>query len=248
MKLIDLFVTLCHLLLVTEAVPVEREERCDTPSCRRNKLEARGRTECDLPSKYTVEWFIENAIERPEPMSCLFYTRGLSRVARRYAKSRPQEEGPPMTTIWDVWPKQYYSKRITNTNPLRCIMQDKKKQTQYYSHMSKAFASMCHVFATVMDKSIGLDAATVNDVNQNGLWFHAEFPTLQRLKQVTMIEAISEDGGKRFTYWTSLNMFATSAQHEDVVDDSPKRADTLDFDWDQSTADDIFVEEWDVDP
>lgn len=150
--------------------------------------------------------------------------------------------------IQDVWPKQYYSKRITNTNPLRCIMQDKKKQTQYYSHMSKAFASMCHVFATVMDKSIGLDAATVNDVNQNGLWFHAEFPTLQRLKQVTMIEAISEDGGKRFTYWTSLNMFATSAQHEDVVDDSPKRADTLDFDWDQSTADDIFVEEWDVDP
>ncbi|CAN9462180.1 unnamed protein product [Alternaria alternata] len=125
-------------------------------------------------------------------------------------------------------------------------MQDKKKQTQYYSHMSKAFASMCHVFATVMDKSIGLDAATVNDVNQNGLWFHAEFPTLQRLKQVTMIEAISEDGGKRFTYWTSLNMFATSAQHEDVVDDSPKRADTLDFDWDQSTADDIFVEEWDT--
>lgn len=114
--------------------------------------------------------------------------------------------------------------------------------------MSKAFASMCHVFATVMDKSIGLDAATVNDVNQNGLWFHAEFPTLQRLKQVTMIEAISEDGGKRFTYWTSLNMFATSAQHEDVVDDSPKRADTLDFYWDQSTADDIFVEEWDVDP
>jgi hypothetical protein len=100
MKLIDLFVTLCHLLLVTEAVPVEREEGCDTPSCRRNKLEARGRTECDLPSKYTVEWFIENAIERPEPMSCLFYTRGLSRAARRYAKSRPEEEGPPLTTIW----------------------------------------------------------------------------------------------------------------------------------------------------
>ncbi|RII19177.1 hypothetical protein CUC08_Gglean001841 [Alternaria sp. MG1] len=248
MKLIDLFVTLCHLLLVTEAVPVEIKERCDTPPCHRNRLEVRGRTECDLPSKYTVEWFIENAIERPEPTSCLFYTRGLSRTARRYAKSRPKEEGPPLTTIWDVWPKQYYSKRITNTNPLRCIMQDKKKQTQYYTHMSKAFASMCHVFATVMDKSIGLDAATVNDVNQNGLWFHAEFPTLQRLKQVTMIEAISEDGGKRFTYWTSLNMFATSAQHEDVVDDSPKRADTLDFDWDQSTADDIFVEEWDVDP
>ncbi|CAN9478573.1 unnamed protein product [Alternaria alternata] len=248
MKLIDLFVTLCHLLLVTEAVPVEIEERCDTPPCHRNRLEVRGRTECDLPSKYTVEWFIENAIERPEPMSCLFYTRGLSKVARRYAKSRPKEEGPSLTTIWDVWPRQYYSKRITNTNPLRCIMQDKKKQTQYYTHMSKAFASMCHIFATVMDKSIGLDAATVNDVNQNGLWFHAEFPTLQRLKQVTMIEAISEDGGKRFTYWTSLNMFATSVQHEDVVDDSPKRADTLDFDWDQSTADDIFVEEWDVDP
>jgi hypothetical protein len=100
MKLIDLFITLCHLLLVSEAVPVEIEERCDTPPCHRNRLEVRGRTECDLPSKYTVEWFIENAIERPEPMSCLFYTRGLSRAARRYAKSRPEDEGPPLTTIW----------------------------------------------------------------------------------------------------------------------------------------------------
>ncbi|KAL1794365.1 hypothetical protein ACET3X_007786 [Alternaria dauci] len=245
MKFIDLFVTLCHLLLVTEAVPVEIGERCATPSCHPKDFEVRGRTECDLPSKYTVEWFIENAIERPEPMSCLFYTRGLSRAARRYAKSRPEDEGPPLTTIWDVWPKQYYSKRITTTNPLRCIMQDKEKQVQYYSTMSKAFASMCYVFAIVMDKSIGLDAATANDVNQHGLWFHAEFPTLQRLKQVTMIEAISEDGGKRLKYWTSSDMVATIAHHEDV-DDSEKRAETFDYDRDRSTADDLLVEEWDM--
>ncbi|KAG9185991.1 hypothetical protein G6011_02547 [Alternaria panax] len=247
MKLIDLIVTLLHLLVVTEAVPVNTDEGCATRPCHKQEVERRGATKCDASSKYTMEWFIENATQRPEPMSCLFYTRGLSRAARRYAKSRPTDEGPPLTTIWDVWPKAYYSKRITTTNPLRCIMQDKQKQIQYYSSMSEAFASMCHVFATVMDKSIGHDAATANDVKQDGLWFRAEFPTLQRLRQVDMIEAISEDGGRRITYWTSLGVLGTSAQQQDVIDRLDKRAEELGLDWDEFTADDLLVEDWDAD-
>jgi hypothetical protein len=126
-------------------------------------------------------------------------------------------------------------------------MQNKETQTQYYYSMSEAFASMCYVFATVMDKSIARDAATANDVNQHGLWFHAEFPTLQRLKKITMIEAISEDGGKRLTYWTSLDMFATSTHHEDVIDPRDKRVENSDSDRDQSIADDLLIEEWDMD-
>jgi hypothetical protein len=113
--------------------------------------------------------------------------------------------------------------------------------------MSKAFASMCYVFATVMDKSIARDAATANDVNQHGLWFHAEFPTLQQLKKISMIEAISEDGGKRLTYWTSLDMFATSTHHDDVIDPWDKRVENSDSDRDQFTADDLLIEEWDMD-
>jgi hypothetical protein len=125
-------------------------------------------------------------------------------------------------------------------------MQDKKKQIQYYSNMSTAFASMCYVFTTVMDKSIGLDAATADDVNQHGLWFHAEFPTLQRLKQVSMIDAISEDGGKRLTYWTNLNMFATSTHDEGVLDHLGKRAENSDWDLDEFIDDDLLREEWDM--
>jgi hypothetical protein len=100
MKLIDLIVTLCHFLSVIGAVPVDTADGCTTRRCYENNLKTRAGTKCDLSSKYTVEWFIEHATDRPEPMSCLFYTRGLSRAARRYAKSRPSDEGPPLTTIW----------------------------------------------------------------------------------------------------------------------------------------------------
>lgn len=110
----------------------------------------------------------------------------------------------------DVWPKKYYNSEATSTNPLRCIMNDATWRTQYYTNMSKAFASLCEVFATVMDASIGPGADTPGYVNKGGLWFQAEFPVLQEQNKVLMIEAISPDGQVACTYWTKTNVVHNS--------------------------------------
>ncbi|KAI4622283.1 hypothetical protein J4E83_005025 [Alternaria metachromatica] len=208
MKLVSFVVTLYQLFLIAEAAPLElRDDEC-------TQLHSSEAT-WDPVDKYTIELFQAEATLRPEPNLCLFYTRGLSETARRYAKTRPNGESP-MTTIWDVWPKKYYNSEARTTNPLRCIMNNETWRTQYYTNMSKAFASLCKVFATVMDASIGPGTDTPGYVNKGGLWFQAEFPVLQEQNKVLMIDAISPDGKVACTYWTKTDIVQNSIHDKHV--------------------------------
>ncbi|KAF2673629.1 hypothetical protein BT63DRAFT_467213 [Microthyrium microscopicum] len=83
-------------------------------------------------SKYTVQWFLDNAkpqyrpiLNRMPPMErlrdrCLFYSSGLSDDARRIA--------PPLglITIWDVWEDWLYNGDPVDTNPLRNIIRTER--------------------------------------------------------------------------------------------------------------------------
>jgi hypothetical protein len=101
-------------------------------------------------------------------------------------------------------------------------MQDKKNQKQYYQNMSKAFASMCDVFATVMDTNINPKDNTPDIVNRAGLWFRAEFPILRQgywMNKIHRIDAISPDGQTIFPYWTSPSVRAASADEAGAYQD-----------------------------
>jgi len=92
MKLISFVIAFYQLFLVTGAAPLElKDDECTQPHS--------SKATWDTVDKYTVELFHTKATLRPEPNLCLFYTRGLSETARRYAKTRPNGESP-MTTIW----------------------------------------------------------------------------------------------------------------------------------------------------
>jgi hypothetical protein len=124
-------------------------------------------------------------------------------------------------------------------------MQNETWRTQYYTNMSKAFASLCEVFATVMDASVGPGADTPGYVNKGGLWFQAEFPVLQEQNKMLMIEAISPDGKVGFTYWTQTKISENSIYDTHVY---KRRTDMGNEAWLDifSVADYSFREEWDT--
>jgi hypothetical protein len=155
-------------------------------------------------------------------------------------------------------------------------MQDKKLQKQYYRNMSTAFASMCDVFATVMDANITPKDNTPDIVNKAGLWFKAEFPMLRQgywRNRIHRIDAISPDGRTMFPYWTSPSVRAGSADQagayqdwdtdlqDDECDDEEegssemlkKRATSKHCDlapewWeDEFVPDDMDLEDWELD-
>ncbi|RYP05530.1 hypothetical protein DL765_009819 [Monosporascus sp. GIB2] len=145
-------------------------------------------------------WFLGNVCKRPPAATCLFYTRGLSKAARIFAK----KGGADMTTIWEMWNSALYDKRQIKSNPLRCIMQKKEDRNVYFQNMSTAMATMCDVFATVMDKSVD-SSKDPNGIRMDGIWGQHEFPTLQKSGnegKVNQIEATNRDGTIVFTFWT----------------------------------------------
>jgi hypothetical protein len=100
-------------------------------------------------------------------------------------------------------------------------MQDKKAQKQYYRNMSEAFASMCDVFATVMDANITPGDKTSDTVNKGGLWFNAEFPILRQgywRNKINQIEAISPDGRTIFQYWKRPSVSVTGTDESAYED------------------------------
>ncbi|CAO2654108.1 Nn.00g108410.m01.CDS01 [Neocucurbitaria sp. VM-36] len=225
---ITIALALCVLLVAVDALPANPNSRCAywfcKPEWQNVDISKSGTSKgvaCDQITKYSVEWFIDNALKakKPKPSTCLFYTRGLSLKAQNYAKKMAE---PAMTTIWDVWPSGYYSKKMITNNPLRCIMQKKDtERRKYFQNMSKAFASMCDVFATVMDSGITPKDKTFDSVNKAGIWYKTEFPTLQRgylNNKVNQIEAISPDGKTVFPYWIRQGVIATS-EDDDADDD-----------------------------
>lgn len=76
--------------------------------------------------------------------------------------------------------------------------------------MSTAFASLCDIYALVMDANVSPRTASAFDVvNKLGIWFNYEFCALQRgsvvgVKKllVTQIEAISPEGWGPVPYWS----------------------------------------------
>lgn len=107
------------------------------------------------------------------------------------------------------------------------MQQKDTDQRNYFENMSIAFASLCDVFATVMDAGITPKSKTFDAVNKAGIWFKNEFPALQRgyfRNKVYQIEAVSPDGLIVFPYWSRKGMTATHAGDHGatrVVDHTP---------------------------
>ncbi|OCK87333.1 uncharacterized protein K441DRAFT_671031 [Cenococcum geophilum 1.58] len=102
-----------------------------------------------------------------------------------------------------MWTSDLYVLKQVKSNPLRCITQNKDKRKQYFRNMSTAMATMCDVFATVMDVSVN-ETKDKEKVNKNGIWYNDEYPTLQKADnegKVNQIEATNPDGSIVFTYW-----------------------------------------------
>jgi hypothetical protein len=92
------------------------------------RLEKR-KVDYDPITKYSVQWFINNSSQKPKTATCLFYTRGLSRTAYIYAKTKAHS---PMTTIW-VRQQQIVASECCGPNIgclARRLLQQKNHQNQ----------------------------------------------------------------------------------------------------------------------
>lgn len=104
-----------------------------------------------------------------------------------------------MTTIWDMWPCDYYNGDLEDeNNRLRCIFKDKDTRTEYFEHMSEAMAISCDIFATVMTNF-------TDNIPQDGIWGRVEQPALQRTGnpggQIDTIVAVDLKGDNLVTVW-----------------------------------------------
>lgn len=88
-------------------------------------------------------------------------------------------------------------------------MQDANLRFTYFENMSVAFARMCDVSATVMDKDNVSKKDGPEKVNCSGIWYGTEFKELRLMKKVHFIEAISPDGNLFIKYWTRDNLMVT---------------------------------------
>lgn len=83
-----------------------------------------------------------------------------------------------------------------------------------------------------MDVSVGPTKKTFNTVNQKGIWYSHEFPTLQKGapgntpsdppgnllgRKVNLIEAISVDGKTSFQYWVRPGVKVKGARSTDTT-------------------------------
>ncbi|PVH96293.1 hypothetical protein DM02DRAFT_687918 [Periconia macrospinosa] len=147
---------------------------------------------CAPASQFTIDYFRKNAVKTPRPDKCLFYTAGLSNVAKLHAKKNG------FITIWDIWAGQHMRwEPYQLDNPMRCIIApDLPKNSgnrnpvrqKYFETMSTAMASMCSGKVTVMDRN--LKAGTHGRIKQAGIWGHNEFPRLVKDGKTTSIDAI----------------------------------------------------------
>ncbi|KAK3214526.1 hypothetical protein GRF29_19g406661 [Pseudopithomyces chartarum] len=122
------------------------------------------KTTCATIDTYTVQYFIDNVVptKRPPSSTCLFYTWGLTEKARLYAQTHGK------TTIWDIWPDAFYQDTPSDTNPLHCIMRSDSHKRTYFANMSTAFASLCDIYALVMDANVSPRTASAFDVGERG--------------------------------------------------------------------------------
>ncbi|KAF1843228.1 uncharacterized protein K460DRAFT_396587 [Cucurbitaria berberidis CBS 394.84] len=139
---------------------------------------------CDQPCKYTLDWFVANAVARPEIDECLFYTSGLSERAKAYAREHNAVSRHKLTTIWFIWADKQFTWNKNVDNPMRCIIQDdvypgRRNQIRYtyFQMMSDSMAFMCGGKVAVMDRNIR--RGRTGKVKQAGIWQQKEFPRLK---------------------------------------------------------------------
>ncbi|RYP79222.1 hypothetical protein DL771_000200 [Monosporascus sp. 5C6A] len=151
----------------------------------------------DPVSKYTTQWFLDNVCSPPDvPGACLFYTKGLSVQAQKFAAT----PNSFLKTIWEMWENYLYNDNKDDlNNPLRAIMADDEDRYEYFSNMSRAMAAMCDYLASVMVRDEDFP-----EVRPDGIWGQVEFEQLKRddgEKRVDVITVINTDGTQEADYW-----------------------------------------------
>jgi hypothetical protein len=142
--------------------------------------------------EFTPEWFLVNVspdvVRRHTGKStysptagaiftnALFYTRGMSDIAQRYACI------DRAITIWEPWPVELYNASNHPTNPYSCIHHDDATRTQFYENMSEAFAILAKGEVLVMHSRFDYF-----NPPRNGIWYRVEKKVLIGRKEVRTI-------------------------------------------------------------
>ena len=104
---------------------------------------------------FTVQWFLDKdnilaGVKRRYKRTdgnltnALFYTRGMSETARKYACNEK------LITIWDVWEAELYDPSNSSGNAFSCIHHDDTARNYFFGNMSEAFATLSTGIVYVM--------------------------------------------------------------------------------------------------
>jgi len=148
---------------------------------------AQGHVQCETVDKYTVDWFEKQAWKRKSldlPLvNALFYTRGMSEMAQKYACDHDLE------TIWHIWPTELYQHQDERTNAMRCIHQDASQRQRFFENMSEAYARLAKGTVIVMH-----NASDWTNPPKDGIWYRVEYTTMVNAADaVTTILKLKED-------------------------------------------------------
>lgn len=148
---------------------------------------------CEQVDKYSTQWFLDHALpgfKNPFSDDALFYTRGMTSQAIKYAKSCN------LITIWNVWPCELYNHRNVPDNPMRCIHNKESLRTIYYENMARAFAMKANGSAMVMHGLKDYDKPPLE-----GIWGRVELPTIKKVANVDWLAKIKESGDGYLLFW-----------------------------------------------
>jgi hypothetical protein len=148
---------------------------------------------CERVDKYSTQWFLDHALPNFKGAfrdNALFYTRGMTGQAIKYAKSHK------LVTLWNVWPCELYDYRNVLDNPMRCIHNDENLRTLFYENMSRAFAIKANGSATVMHSLSDYDSPPLE-----GIWGRVELPTIKEATNVDWLSKVKENGEGYLLFW-----------------------------------------------
>ena len=148
---------------------------------------------CEKVDKYSTQWFLDHALadfKKPFSDDALFYTRGMTSQAIKYAKSCN------LITLWNVWPCELYNYHNTPDNSMRCIHNEESLRTIFYENMSRAFAMKANGSAIVMHSLKDYDNPPLN-----GIWGRIELPTIKKVAKVDLLAKIKETGDGYLLFW-----------------------------------------------
>ena len=144
---------------------------------------------CASINTYTVDWFLKSASQQKDidlPLhNALFYTRGMSDMAKRYACEHD------LITIWSIWDQSLYDYNPSSSNAMRCIHNDEAKRQRFFASMSEAYARLAVGSVIVMH-----DAKDWSNPPSDGIWHNVEYKTIINSKAVTTILKVKGQDAK----------------------------------------------------